>query len=308
MPPSTAVDAAILTALGIPSTSSSKLVPHGGSGFASSFKLTITDDKDNQNETTPKTAHYFVKTGTGPSSSVMFRGEHASLNAIHSAVLSLCPKSHAHGAFSSSPSTYFLVTDFLDLNPASSSLSSTTQSLAQKLATLHSTPSPIPPRFTKPMFGFPVTTCCGSTEQDNSWKESWAEFYADNRLRRVLRQGIERNGTDKALSEAVEKVAGGVVPRLLGKEHLKGVVPVVVHGDLWSGNHGRGRILGGEVDGKVEEVVYDPSSVYGHSEYELGIMKMFGGFGGGFWSEYGRLVGKSEPVDEWEDRVALYEL
>ena len=56
------------------------------------------------------------------------------------------------------------------------------------------------------------------------------------------------------------------------------------------------------------EVVYDPSSVYGHSEYEIGIMKMFGGFGGGFWSEYEKLVEKSEPVEEWEDRVALYEL
>lgn len=304
---STAVDPAILKALDVPSTSSSKLLPHGGSGFAASSNLTIittaADDKDTQDTTRPKTTHYFVKTGTGLSSEVMFRGEHASLNAIHSAVPSLCPKSHAHGTLSSSPSTYFLVTDFLDLNPTSLS---TAQSLAQKLATLHSTPAPTPSGFTKPMFGFPVTTCCGSTEQDNSWKESWAEFYADNRLRRVLRQGIEQRGVDKALSEAVETVAAKVVPRLLGDGHLKGVVPVVVHGDLWSGNHGRGRIGGG--DGKVEEVVYDPSSVYGHSEYELGIMKMFGGFGGGFWSEYGRLVGKSEPVAEWEDRVALYEL
>jgi len=100
-------------------------------------------------------------------------------------------------------------------------------------------------------------------------------------------------------------------------------VPVVVHGDLWSGNHGRGVFVGasgggggggdgvsGGKDGErgTEEVVYDPSSVYGHSEYELGIMRMFGGFGKGFWSEYGKLVEKSEPKEEWEDRVALYEL
>ena len=49
-------------------------------------------------------------------------------------------------------------------------------------------------------------------------------------------------------------------------------MPVVIHGDLWSGNKGKG-VIGGE--GAVEEVVFDPSAVYGHSEYELGIMNMF---------------------------------
>lgn len=49
-------------------------------------------------------------------------------------------------------------------------------------------------------------------------------------------------------------------------------MPVVIHGDLWSGNKGKG-VIGGE--GAVEEVVFDPSAVWGHSEYELGIMNMF---------------------------------
>jgi fructosamine-3-kinase len=155
------------------------------------------------------------------------------------------------------------------------------------------------------MFGFPVPTCCGATRQDNPWTESWAEFYAEHRLRAILREGVRKNGQDNELAEAVETVAGVVVPRLLGEGHLRGVVPVVVHGDLWSGNHGRGRIAG---KGGVEEVVFDPSCVYGHSEYELGIMRMFGGFGSGFWSEYESLVPKAEPKEEWDDRVMLYEL
>ena len=96
------------------------------------------------------------------------------------------------------------------------------------------------------------------------------------------------------------------MPRLLGDDHLKGVYPVVVHGDLWCGNHGRGRI--GGVDGPLEEVVFDPSGVYGHSEYELGVMRMFGGFGASFWREYEGLVPKSEPAGEWDDRLLLYEL
>lgn len=159
------------------------------------------------------------------------------------------------------------------------------------------------------MFGFPVPTCCGDTQQDNSLRASWAEFYADNRLRGILKAAEKNNGNDGELESLVEHTASVVVPRLLRDGHLKAagggnIVPVVVHGDLWSGNHGRGTIGKGE----VEEVVYDPSSAYAHGEFEWGIMRMFGGFSGPFEKEYHGLKPKDEPVGEWEDRVALYEL
>ena len=150
-----------------------------------------------------------------------------------------------------------------------------------------------------------MPTCCGATKQDNTWTESWADFYAEHRLRAIPREGARQNGHDKELADAVERVAAVVVPRLLGDGHLKGVFPVVVHGDLWSGNHGRARL---GATGGVEEVVFDPSCVYGHSEYELGIMRMFGGFGSAFWKEYEILVPKAEPKEEWDDRISLYEL
>jgi protein-ribulosamine 3-kinase len=159
------------------------------------------------------------------------------------------------------------------------------------------------------MFGFSVPTCCGDTRQDNSFKSSWADFYANNRLRHVLLAAEKNNGKDSELSALVDRTATVVVPRLLRDGHLKAsgggvVVPVVVHGDLWSGNHGTGTIG----NGGVEEVVFDPSSSYSHSEFEWGIMRMFGGFGGDFEREYCGLKGKDEPVEEWEDRISLYEL
>lgn len=230
-------------------------------------------------------------------------GEHASLNAIHDTVPDFCPKSYAHGALAASSSAFFLATDFLDLRSGGPTGSG--QSFAAKLAKLHTTPAPVPEGYDQPMFGFPVTTCCGNTPQDNSWKSSWAEFYAENRLRGVTRSAIRNNGKDKELEDTVEQVASKVVPRLIGDDHIKGVVPVLIHGDLWSGNHSRGRI---GRDGGVEEVVYDPSAVYGHSEYELGIMSMFGGFHSSSWKEYEKLVPKTEPIEEYEDRVKLYEL
>lgn len=129
-------------------------------------------------------------------------------------------------------------------------------------------------------------------------------------MRAILKAAEKNNGRDTTLAELVEQTASIGVSRLIGDNHLRDgstgekIKPVVVHGDLWSGNHGQGAI--GE--GGVEEVVFDPSSAWAHSEFEFGIMRMFGGFGIGFEREYHKLKPKDEPVEEWEDRVALYEL
>lgn len=161
-----------------------------------------------------------------------------------------------------------------------------------------------------------MPTACGDSIQDNSFQESWADFFARRRLGAALRLVEGNHGPDKALAGLVDRVVEDVVPRLLGAGHLRQgrksgeggggeIVPVLVHGDLWSGNRGRG-VLGG--DGQVEEVVFDPSCCWAHGEYEWGIMKMFGGFGEEFEKEYREVKGRDEPVEEWEDRVELYEL
>lgn len=322
MPPS--IDSAILTALNLDKNHTT-ISSAGGSGFSSTFKLSTT--KDGQ------PFDYFVKTSSGEGARIMFEGnkvtfyllvpfltpslnlqlhrantrhlsltgEHASLNAIHNAVSNFCPKSYCHGPMQQS-NKYFLATDFLQLGYSDSQGSGV--SFAAKLAKLHTTPAPIPAGFDTPMFGFPVPTCCGDTEQDNSWKSSWADFYAENRLRCIMKKIVKNHGPDGEAADMVEKVAGKVVPRLVGDDRMS-ITPVVIHGDLWSGNHSAGQIAG---KGGREEVVFDPSCVYGHSEYELGIMNMFGGFGSSFWREYEKLVPKAEPVEEWDDRVSLYEL
>ncbi len=62
------VDSAILEALGL-DAKSSKIGAHGGSGFASTFKLS--------SEVDGKEVNYFVKTGTGADAEIMFRGQPA---------------------------------------------------------------------------------------------------------------------------------------------------------------------------------------------------------------------------------------
>lgn len=228
-------------------------------------------------------------------------------------------------------------------------------SLAAKLAKLHSTPAPIPPGEERPKFGFPVTTCCGDTPQDNSYMDTWAEFFAEKRLRSVMNRCEKRNGRDEEVGGLVDLIIRDVVPRLLGDEHdddfgryegaeeqeeeeveeeekmkkkkqkkkRRKIRPVVVHGDLWAGNKCHAAITrmemeegGRKVMDLFEEVIFDPSSSYAHSEYEWGIMKLFGGFeddedgdgGGQFEKEYWSKIKKLEPEEEFDDRVELYTL
>ncbi len=331
MPP---LDPAIVSALSLdPKTT--QVAPHGTSGFTSTAKITSTSTSPpNTNlSAEPKTKSYFLKTSQNPTARLMFEGEHASLNAIHSVVPSLCPSSLAHGKLTEPEEAegYFLVTQFLDFSSTSrSSLKGQKKgsgrrngkkSLAAKLAELHTTPAPLPPEAepdSKPLFGFPVPTACGSTIQTNTpFTSDWPRFYVDNRLLPITALGEERHGHDGQVRKLVERIIEVVVPRLLGAVREKDMRPVVVHGDLWSGNCGVAVVAtedssaeeeAGDEEEEEEEVIFDPSACYAHSEYELGIMRMFGGFDQAFWREYHEICPRAEPVAEFEDRVGLYEL
>jgi protein-ribulosamine 3-kinase len=221
-------------------------------------------------------------------------------------VPSICPASLAYGTLSESTNG-FLITEFIDVNARKCGPGSGV-TLAQKLTKLHTSIAPIPEGKTQPSFGFPVTTYCGPTPQNNSYTTSWAKFFAENRLRSICKTIEEQHGAETELVEWVEKIIAKVVPRLLGNGHLggrKGIQPVLVHGDLWHGNKARGQV--GDKGG-VEDVIFDPSCCYAHSEYELAIMRMFAGFSASFFSEYHHLVPKTEPREEYDDRMELYGL
>lgn len=74
------------------------------------------------------------------------------------------------------------------------------------------------------------------------------------------------------------------------------VVPALLHGDLWGGN---------VAECAEGPVIFDPASFYGHSEYELGIAGMFGGFNNSFYSAY---HAKIPQVPGFEKRNQLYQL
>ncbi|RMY87701.1 hypothetical protein D0862_10625 [Hortaea werneckii] len=295
------LDSAIVSLLGLDPQNTS-VSGGGGGGDSSATASKITTKLPNGDE-----MQYFMKSGRGKDAETMFAGEHESLNAIHNAVPTLCPKSYGHGKMADVSGKSFLVTDFLDMSGRFSSKSSKGMSLAQKLAKLHTTPAPTPEGYDKPQFGFPVATCCGDMEQDNTYTSSWADFYANRRLRFIGAASRKSNGPDKQLDQLIEQTCNEVIPRLIGDDHLnngKGVTPVVIHGDLWAGNSAAGKLPGMD---EPQDVIFDSSACYAHSEFELGIMKMFGGYSG-MMKEYHELVPKTEPASEYADRVALYEL
>ena len=74
------------------------------------------------------------------------------------------------------------------------------------------------------------------------------------------------------------------------------IVPALLHGGLWGGN---------VAEAPSGPVIFDPASFYGHSEYELAIAGMFGGFSGAFYSAY---HGRVPKAPGFERRHQLYQL
>ncbi|KAF8756113.1 Fructosamine kinase [Rhizoctonia solani] len=146
-------------------------------------------------------------------------------------------------------------------------------------------------------FGFECPTFCGATKIDNGWYSTWADAY--NAMIGGLLDKLEKQESYKKLCRTGREVQQRVIPHYLG-DRLKGVEPVLCHGDLWSGNVG--------VDSEGNPAIFDPSSYYGHNESDLAIGRMFGGFSAVFYEQYHLIRPKSEPLEEYDQRVKLYKL
>ncbi|WWC95253.1 hypothetical protein V866_002112 [Kwoniella sp. B9012] len=181
-----------------------------------------------------------------------------------------------------------MVTQYFKLGSSSRNIQ---RELGEGLAKMHSVPKDREGYEGK--FGFGVRTHCGATEQDNTYTESWEEFYRDRRLGDL----VKRIGDD-TISKEWERMKDRVIPLLL-HEIDPPPQPVILHGDLWSGNKGYDTITG-------KAVIYDPASYYGHNEADLGITHMFGGFSKDFYDAYHAIHPKSQP--HYDERQKLYEL
>ena len=76
-----------------------------------------------------------------------------------------------------------------------------------------------------------------------------------------------------------------------------GEAPARLHGDLWAGNR--------LVDLEGRSWLIDPAAHGGHREFDLAMMRLFGGFSSDCFAAYAEAF----PLEPgWEDRVALQQI
>jgi len=173
----------------------------------------------------------------------------------------------------------FLVLEFLESGYSSGS----DEKLGRGLAKIH--------QFTNTQFGFYNDNYCGSTLQNNSWKNNWPAFFRENRLQYMLNL-IEKERPLPVAEMVIYEKLHARIEELIPKES----VPVLIHGDLWSGNYMN--------SGKGPSLI-DPASYYADREMEFAIMTMFGGFSHRFYDAYNEV----NPLPAgWKQRNSLYQL
>jgi fructosamine-3-kinase len=110
----------------------------------------------------------------------------------------------------------------------------------------------------------------GSTPQTNDWCPDWGRFFSERRLAPQLELLARRGGALAGAAELLERV-----PRWLACHDPE---PVLVHGDLWSGN---GALLRGG-----GAAIFDPAVYRGDREVDLAMAHLFGGFPAAFFAGY----------------------
>jgi fructosamine-3-kinase len=154
--------------------------------------------------------------------------------------------------------------------------------LGRQLAALH--------RSGAPAYGREDRRTTGSRGLPNEPCASWPEFYATQRLIPLARlaDGVLNHATLVEL----ESLAGR-----LDEFGAADEPPSRLHGDLWAGN----RII----DTSGDSWLIDPAAHGGHREFDLAMMRLFGGFGEECFAAYD----EAHPVaDGWEDRVLLHQI
>ncbi len=156
--------------------------------------------------------------------------------------------------------------------------------LGRQLAALH--------RAGAPCFGRTDRRTTGSRALPNEPTNDWAEFYASCRLLPLARMAREADALAASTIAELEALAGR-----LDRFGAADEGPARLHGDLWAGNR--------LVDRRGTSWLIDPAAHGGHREFDLAMMRLFGGFSPACFAAYQEVFPLAEG---WEDRVPLHQI
>ena len=143
-----------------------------------------------------------------------------------------------------------------------------------------------------PSFGREDRRTTGSRGLPNEPCDTWVEFYATQRLVPLARLARDGGHLEAGTVRAIDRVADRL-DELAGEPEP----PARLHGDLWGGNR--------LVDTDGDSWLIDPACFGGHREFDLAMMRLFGGFGADCFGTYA----DERPLAEgWQERVPLHQL
>ncbi|HYG19805.1 MAG TPA: fructosamine kinase family protein [Ohtaekwangia sp.] len=174
----------------------------------------------------------------------------------------------------------FIVMEFRESKPPSKTF---WRDLGRQLAMLHRRSDESP--------GLDHDNYIGSLQQSNHRRNSWLDFFIQERILPQLRLA---NLTGTLMMAQFEKLFIRL-PSLIPDERI-----ALLHGDLWHGN-----LI---VNSRGGPCLIDPAVYYGNREADLAMTQLFGGFDPSFFDEYQRTDALAPGFRERFDIYNLYPL
>jgi fructosamine-3-kinase len=221
---------------------------------------------------------YFAKTHRSPPPG-FFTTEAAGLSWLHDA--GAVPVPSVVAVSDGDPGPPFLVLEWVEQGRPTAD---TEPDLGRRLARLH--------RAGAPAFGREDRRTTGGLGLPNDPCDTWVDFYAQRRLRPLARIALDRGSLSSAVVSRLERVADR-----LAEVGGPPEPPARLHGDLGGGNR--------LVDRAGRSWLIDPAAHGGHREFDLAMMRLFGGFGIDAFAAYADVA---PLATGWQERVRLHQI
>ncbi|KAK1829369.1 protein-ribulosamine 3-kinase, chloroplastic [Podospora conica] len=263
------------------------------SGFSPWAKTAKIDATNQAGEETP----FFIKVHKSEHGKDMVKSEFKGMKMLRAAWGSeLVAEPVGYGEYKKGKGVWFFICHYYELSGGLPDV----KTFPALIAKMHNRPDA---QSRTGEFGLGFSTYGGRNLHRFPFAKTWKDcFYGGLAL--TFEMEKETHGPDAELDRLREGILNQVVPRLLGPLETEGrtITPVLIHGDLWDGNASVNADTG-------KPIIFDATPLYAHNEYELAP----------WWAkrhkmthkyidEYIKHYPRSEPVEDFEDRGALYSL